>query len=232
MLEALILQHLTTHNSRNLNAQATRLVHSAANNNGLSPPGGDNDSSGHTPSSASGASSSAVHASPQTEDFLQRYMRMQGDLEKIHTLWPTSQSVLLSKADPTSRGTGLTHLHHAGSASSSYSPPVPSHAPGQLEEDVLAKVLKKGSMAYDTEPIAPEDIVVPNLPTRAGTEGEESQIKSPEDLFKDEENYFQFAWPIILHHQNSTAHAASFGRALIYEASDRLNIGYTPVSIE
>lgn len=200
MLEALILQHLTTNTSRHLNTQASRILSS----NGPSPPGGDNESVGGQ-SSMSGGSSGSTSAAPDT--FLQSYMKMQADLEKIHSLWPASQTVLL-RSDLARPASGLA-------------------ADG---EDVLHKVLRKGKMAYDTEPTSIEDIVIPSLPKDHFADGKGP--KSPEDLFKDEENYFSFAWPMVLHAQNTVAHATSFGRALITEISERLDIGYTPEPLE
>ena len=129
---------------------------------------------------------------------------MQADLEKIHSLWPASQAVLLR-----------SELARSSSSDS---------------EDVLHKVLRKGKMAYETEPTTIEDSVIPSLPKDEFADG--NGPKSPEDLFKDEENYFSFAWPMVLHAQNTVAHASSFGRALITEISDRLDIGYKPESLE
>jgi hypothetical protein len=131
-------------------------------------------------------------------------MKMQLDLEKIHSLWPASQAVLLRSE--------LARL------------------PTNDGEDVLHKVLRKGKMAYEVEPTTIDDIVIPSLPKDDFADG--NGPKSPEDLFKDEENYFHFAWPMVLHAQNTVAHATSFGRALITEISERLDIGYKPESLE
>ena len=203
MLEALILQHLATHASRNLNAQASRILTTAPNE--PSPPTGESDSTRRqTPSSASAGSSSHAQVLPQTEQFLQSYMKMQIDLEKIHSLWPISQAVLSSPESirPKSDSTNM--------------------------EDILTCVLRKGKMAFDIEPTKLDDIVIPDLlkPENKGV------LAGPEDLFKDEENYYHFAWPIVLHSQNAVAHATSFGRALLSEISERLDIGYTVPSIE
>ena len=109
-------------------------------------------------------------------------------------------------------------------------------------------VLRKGRMAYDYEPTKLDDIVMPNLPrdddavdaaasnqhdiTAAVDQKGSAGPQSPEDLFKDEENYFRFSWPVIMHHRNAVAHTASFGRALVFEAANRLGVDYTPPNIE
>jgi hypothetical protein len=247
MLEALILQHLTTNSSRHLNAQASRLLgtisstngHGSANGcspaaNGLSPPGNDNES---TISSSSCSNSSHHHnTAPETSNFLQSFLKLQGDLERIHTLWPASQDILLHPENS-----------QLPSASASYS----GTSSRRNEEDLLNLVLRKGRMAYDYEPTKLDDIVMPNLPrdgeadsfdgttnvTAAADENTNHNRgsagpQSPEDLFKDEENYFRFSWPVIMHHRNAVAHTASFGRALVFEAAIRLGVDYTPPNIE
>ena len=201
MLEALILQHLTTHISRNLNAQASRLL--SGHPNGHSPHVGESDSTGrHTPSSASGAS--ITQPSLHVDQFLQSYMKMQADLEKIHSYWPKSQATL-SPPD--------TFLSKSGESD---------------EEDLLALAIRKGKMAYETVPTKSDDIVIPSLP-KSQTD---RHLAGPEDLFKDEENYYYFAWPVVLHSQNAVAHATSFGRALLYEIGERLDIRHKSMPIE
>ena len=210
MLEAIILQHLTTNTSRYLGAQASRLLASAPAGgtptshaqNGPSPPGGDNESVGGQSSISSNASA-ASH--PPPDDFLKSYMRLQSDLEKIHSLWPASQSTLLRPA-----------------ASSGSSAP-------NGGEDVLSRVLRKGRVAYITEPTKIEDVVIPSLPADPN---EAVGAASPEDLFKDEENYYSFAWPMVLHSQNTVTHATSFGRALIQELSERLGLDFQPERLQ
>ncbi|KAK9900174.1 hypothetical protein P389DRAFT_165360 [Cystobasidium minutum MCA 4210] len=297
MLEALILQHLTTNSSRQLNSQASRLLSSnnltstCSNSSatGLSPAEGVGGGTGATPNGGgdnesiiSNTSSSNNASNPETNNFLQSFLKLQSDLEKIHTLWPASQDILLhpeQSALPSSLG-GRARLdsndHRGGSdlhAQSSLS--------SRQEEDILSLVLRKGRMAYDYEPTKLDDIVMPNLP-KDGDEDEEefhggenddsmdaegevdptvpqpststastvnqSQMrksrnsasssnnggagpKSPEDLFKDEENYFRFSWPIIIHHRNAIAHTTSFGRALVFEMANRLGVDYTPPDI-
>lgn len=210
MLEALILQHLTTNLSRNLHSQASRLL--AASASALSPPGGDADSAGrHTPLSTSGSSSTSDKtSSPPSDAFLQNFMKLQNDLEKIHAQWPASQAVLLSSSADDLMSTGRISPKRS------------------IDEDILARVLRKGKMAYDIEPTKLDDIVIPTIPKLP----ENGQPVGPEDLFKDEENYYHFSWPIVLHHQNSVAHATCFGRALLSEISERLNLDYQAVQLE
>lgn len=300
MLEALILQHLTTNSSRQLNSQANRLLSSNitstcsnSSTTGLSPAegaggpnsagatnGGDNESIISTTSSAT---------SPQeTNHFLQNFLKLQGDLERIHTLWPASQNILLHPDQSALTSSYSTAQHSNGDGHASGS------GTGRLnardEEDILSLVLRKGRMAYDYEPTKLDDIVMPNLPRDEEDQEEETNFdanddsmdaegeidtdipetnnintksntsthltttsktsnissnnnncsngnggnagpKSPEDLFKDEENYFRFSWPIIIHHRNAIAHTTSFGRALIFEMASRLGVDYTSPDI-
>lgn len=246
MLEALILQHLTTNSSRHLNSQANRLlgaINSSSGNStmGLSPPGGDNESTISSDVSSTGGAST-ISSSPETSNFLQSFLKLQSDLEKIHTLWPTSQNILLHPEQSSVRGNN----HHQSKTSSDS----PNSSSSSTADDILSIVIRKGKMAYDLEPTKLDDFVIPNLPRDGidvhGTFGFDdlnhndasmtttigNGPKSPEDLFKDEENYFRFSWPVVLHHRNAVAHTTSFGRALLYEISERLRIDYKSPDIE
>lgn len=276
MLEALILQHITTNTSRKLNAQAGKLLATSSpiaatpgSTNELSPPGGDNEST--ISSSSTNNNNNNANTSPstmETNSFLQSFLKLQSDLEKIHTLWPSSQNILLHPeisflTSSSSHSTSTTLESHNGRMYSRNGDHSEKH-----EEDLLDLVLRKGRMAYDYEPTKLDDIVMPDLPRdevdeegkgerMADAQGGDNDVdadgeidptipssstinaktspsngpKSPEDLFKDEENYFRFSWPIIIHHSNSIAHTTSFGRALLFEISHRLGIDYTSPSI-
>lgn len=306
MLEALILQHLTTNASRQLNSQASRLLGtlpniststaSSSSTTGLSPP--ENLPLNDNESIISNASSSNNNGMVETNNFLHSFLKMQADLEKIHTLWPCSQNILLHPEQSALTSASLSSSSTSSNDASGRSIAVNGTSTRRDEEDLLSMVLRKGRMAYDYEPTKLDDIVIPNLPKEEGqdlfddedeeeedaegeaemsrdndpdnidAEGESVEPsttlsiptstglnnstskrkssnasknssgtsqggrapspspKSPEDLFKDEENYFRFSWPIIIHHRNSIAHTSSFGRALIFEMASRLGIDY------
>lgn len=201
MVEALILQHVNTQVSRNLHAQAGRML-SVGPTSGVSPPGGDSESN------TSGQSSHSAIPHATTETFLQNYLKMQGELEKIHSLWPSSQGVLLAgnsfETSPRNSPDGRAATNATG-------------------EDMLVAALRKSRFAHKAVSVRMEDMVMPSLPPQHTN----AAPVNPEDLFEDGQTYFAFAWPIVLHAQNAIDHSASFGRAILSEIIDRLDLPYT-----
>lgn len=219
----MILSHLCIYTSRQMNNQASRLL--AIGANGPSPPAAGSTSSVNgneaneragTPSSHSTGSATGYPAQ-QTEHFLQAFLKLQADQEKVNTLWPLSQNVLL-------------HSSHIANPSE--------------EDELFSRIIRRSqssltsttssSTSSITGPARHDEIPLPSLPCNndsQSTNGIEGP-KSPEDLFKDEECYYRFAWPMVVNHRNSIAHAASLGRAIVKEVSERWSLGYREPGIE
>lgn len=219
MVEALILQH-TSHNlSRQLLSQTRGLMilNGPTAPSGPSPPTGDTDSiaSSHLMNQPTSSNTTSNIPRDQADNFFKQYIRMQGEMERVHTLWPASQTVLMHNGAGPAESAAVSRTYSV------------QHTDPSTEEDILSRTLRRGRMSHTREATTIDTLVLPSLP-----HAEDDAIRSPEDLFKDEEYYYQFAWPVVLHHQNTIAHAASFGRALLFEASERLAVGYTPGVID